>query len=119
MDAMTVVFLSTFINRITEVAKRAILDKIPALDDDQKGAITLIVSLIFGVLGIVVFFPTTNLFAGLGRSELAELIATGIVIGGISNGIDFLANRIARPEASASKATLSVVETHEETKAAA
>ena len=118
MDAVTVVFLSTFINRVTELTKKALLDKIPALDDDQKSAVTLFISLLFGVIGVVVFFPTTNLFAGLGRSELTELIATGVVVGGLSNGIDFLSNRLARPETS-SKATLSVVETHEETKAAA
>lgn len=114
MDAVTVVFLSTFINRVTEVFKKSVLDNIERLNDDQKGAITLFVSLLFGVLGVVVFFPTTNLFAGLGRSEVAELIATGIVIGGIANGFDFLATRIARPEVTARTSTLEVVATETE-----
>lgn len=113
MDAMTVVFLSTVINRITEQVKVALLNP-SGLTDEQKSALTLFISLVLGVIGVLVFFPATNLFVGLGRGEWAELIATGIVIGGLANGIDFLANRIARAETS-SKATLSIVETHEAT----
>jgi len=119
MDAMTVVFMSAVINRITEQIKLAFLNDTERLSDGQKSALILFTSLVLGVLAVVVVFPATNLFVGLGRSEVAEQIATGIVIGGLANGIDFLATRIARPEnTSASKETLSIVKT-EETSAAA
>jgi hypothetical protein len=116
MDGVSVIFLSGAINRITEQLKRAFLDKL-SIDDDQKGALILFVSLLLGVVGVVFLFPATNLVAGLGASTLAEQIVTGIVIGGLSNGIDFLAKRLD-PPTSSSKETLTVVKTAEEQKAA-
>lgn len=96
MDGVTIVFLSTVINRLTEQVKRAFLDK-TSLDDEQKGALVLFFSLFIAVLGVIFLFPATNLFAGLGSSLLAEQIATGIAVGGIANGIDFLAKRLDPP----------------------
>lgn len=117
MDGVTVLFLSTVINRLVEQFKVAFLNPlVPGrLSEEQKSAITLFSSLVLGIIGVLVFFPATNLFVGLGRGEWAELIATGIVIGGLSNGINFLATRIARPDESVStKATLEVVKTKSE-----
>lgn len=90
MDSMTVVLLSGFINRLTEVLKRAFLAD-ANISDDRKGALILLVSLVLGALGVVFLFPSTNLIPGLGASLLAEQIVTGIIIGGLANGIDFIA----------------------------
>jgi hypothetical protein len=114
MDGVTIVFLSTVINRITEQSKRALLDKLP-IDDDQKGALVLFVSLLLGVLAVLFLFPATNLFVGLGSSLVAEQIGTGIVIGGLANGIDFLAKRLEPTQTTSSKSTLTVVGTQEQT----
>ena len=96
MDGVTVIFLSTVINRVTEQLKRAFLDQ-TQLKDETKGALILFTSLLLGVLTVVLMFPATNLFVGLGSAPLAELIATGIVIGGLANGIDFLAKKLDPP----------------------
>lgn len=90
MDNVSVVFLSVFINRLTETLKRSFLDSL-SLSDDVKGAVVLFVSLLLGVLGVVFLFPAVNLIQGQGASPLAEQIVTGVIIGGIANGIDFLA----------------------------
>jgi hypothetical protein len=96
MDGVSVIFLSGAINRVTEQLKRAFLDK-SSLDDDRKGAIVLFISLVLGVAGVVLLFPSTNLVAGLGASPFAEQVVTGIVIGGLANGIDFLAKKLDQP----------------------
>ncbi len=114
MDGVSVIFLSGAINRITEQIKRAFLDK-SSLDDDVKGAVVLFISLALGVLGVVFLFPATNLVAGLGASLLAEQIVSGIVIGGLANGIDFLAKKLEPTVTTSSKSTLTVVGTEEKT----
>lgn len=111
MDGVTVIFLSTVINRVTEQLKRAFLDQ-TELKDETKGALILFVSLFLGVATVVLMFPATNLFVGLGSSALAELIATGIVIGGLANGIDFLAKKLEPPTVS-KVSKLEVVATEE------
>lgn len=90
MDTTTVILLSGFINRLTETLKRAFLNDLP-ISDDRKGALILLLSLVLGALGVVFLFPSTNLIPGLGASLLAEQIVTGVIIGGLANGIDFLA----------------------------
>lgn len=90
MDNVSVVFLSVFINRVTESIKRAFLVNVN-WTDDVKGALILAISLLLGVLGVVFLFPAVNLIQGQGASLLAEQIVTGIIIGGLANGIDFLA----------------------------
>lgn len=114
MDGVTVIFLSTVINRLTEQAKRGFLDDLP-WTDERKGALVLFVSLVLGVLTVIFLFPATNLFVGLGSSVIAEQIATGIVIGGLANGIDFLAKKLDPPVTTSSKSTLTVVGTEEKT----
>lgn len=89
MDNVAIVFLPVFINRIVESIKRSLIDKLP-WSDDAKGALVLFVSLLLGSLGVVFVFPSVNLIAGQGASLLAEQIVTGIIIGGLANGIDFL-----------------------------
>lgn len=118
MDSATFIFLAVLDNRVTEVLKKALTIQFPQLKEETVSLIVLLISFIVGILGVILVFPTVNLFAGQGASTLAEQVMTGIVIGGLANGIDFLSTRIARPEVS-TKATLSVVETHEESKAAA
>ncbi len=116
MESVALVFLPVFINRLTETIKKILAGRAWAknVSDEDWSALVLFTSLVLGVLGVVFLFPTTNLVNGQGAAPLAEQIVTGIIIGGIANGIDFLATRIARPETS-SKATLSIVETHEAT----
>jgi flagellar biosynthesis protein FlhB len=114
MDGVTVIFMSTVINRVTEQFKRAFLDQ-TELKDETKGALILFTSLLLGVLTVVLMFPATNLFVGLGSAPLAELIATGIVIGGLANGIDFLAKKLEPTVTTSSKSTLTVVGTEEKT----
>lgn len=90
MDNLTVILLSGFINRLTETLKRAFINDLP-WSDDRKGALLLLLSLVLGALGVVFLFPATNLIQGLGASLLAEQVVTGVIIGGLANGIDFLA----------------------------
>ena len=90
MDSTSVVFLSVFINRVTEALKRGFLVNL-SWSDDVKGALVLALSLVLGILGVVFLFPSVNLIAGQGASPLAEQIVNGIIIGGLANGIDFLA----------------------------
>ena len=104
MDNLTVILLSGFINRLTETLKRAFINDLP-WSDDRKGALILLISLELGALGVVFLFPSTNLIPGLGASLLAEQVVTGVIIGGIANGIDFLAGagsavvkQIAKPD---------------------
>lgn len=117
MESATFIFLSVLDNRITEAIKRALTSQFPGLKEETVSLLVLLISFVVGILSVILVFPSVNIFAGQGVSTLAEQVMTGIVIGGVANGIDFFATRIARPENS-SKATLSLVETHEETKAA-
>ena len=118
MDSATFIFLAVLDNRITEVIKKALTIQFPGLKEETVSLIVLLISFIVGILGVILVFPTVNLFAGQGASTLAEQVMTGIVIGGLANGINFMGERIARPESS-SKQTLSIVETKETTDKAA
>ena len=89
MDNVVLAFLSVFINRVTEAVKRIFIDRLE-WSDDAKGGLVLFLSLLLGVLGVVFLFPSMNLIAGKGASLLSEQIVTGIIIGGLANGVDFL-----------------------------
>lgn len=93
MENTALVFLPVFINRLTEAFKRAVLVKWE-LPDETQTFIVLGASLVLGVLGVVFVFPSTNLIPGQGASALAEQIVTGVVIGGLANGIDFLGGKL-------------------------
>ena len=92
MDSVSValVFLPVFINRMTEAFKLTFVKRFNLDDDDQKN-IVLLLSLILGALGVVFVFPSFNLIKGQGASILAEQIVTGVIVGGLANGVDFLA----------------------------
>lgn len=88
---MPMLFLSLVINRLVELAKRAIVD--PESTEKEPRWLNpgmLTISLLLGIAGVVLMFPSANLFIGLGSSPLAEQAATGIVIGGLANGVNFL-----------------------------
>lgn len=89
MDNVAIVFLPVFINRVTETLKLTVISAFGWTDETQK-AVILFVSLVLGVLGVVFLFPNFNLIAGQGASLLAEQIVTGVCIGGLANGVDFL-----------------------------
>lgn len=89
MDA-TFIFLSVLVNRITELLKRALTNQFPALKEDTVSLIVLFISFVVGAAGVILIFPSSNIFAGRGTSLFSELVATGIVIGGLANGLDFL-----------------------------
>lgn len=90
MDSVALVFLPVFINRITETLKLSVINQL-GLADEQQSALILFVSLVLGALGVVLVFPSFNLIAGQGASLLAEQIVTGVIVGGLANGVDFLA----------------------------
>lgn len=120
MDSVTVILLSGFINRLTETIKRAFINDL-SWSDDRKGAFILLVSLVLGALGVVFLFPSTNLIPGLGASLIAERIVTGVIIGGLANGIDFLAGAGSAIVTRVSGADTSVLEkttTHKVTETA-
>lgn len=94
MDNVSLIFLPLFINRITELAKRQI-DARLKMSEEDSGFVVLLISLVLGVLGVVFVFPATNLIAGQGASLLAEQVVTGVVIGGLANGINFLGNQFS------------------------
>lgn len=121
MDNPAFIFLAAVCNRITEVIKRALAVQFPDLKDESVSLIVLVISFIVGALGVILFFPSANIFAGQGSSVLAELIATGIVIGGIANGFDFLggalSNLIQKVSGKQTVKNTLTVETTEETNA--
>lgn len=89
---MPMLFLSLVINRLVELTKRAVVDpESTAKEPRWLSPAVLALSLFLGAVGVVGMFPSANLFIGLGSSPLAEQIATGIVIGGLANGVNFLA----------------------------
>lgn len=91
MDTVSVVFLSVFINRLTELLKRTVISKL-GWSDDAQGGLVLFMSFVLGILGVVFLFPATNLVPDAGAATpLAAQIVTGIIIAGLANGIDFLA----------------------------
>lgn len=91
MDSVPVIFLSVFINRLTELLKRVVISKL-GWSDDAQGGFVLFLSFVLGVLGVVFLFPATNLIPDAGAATpLAAQIVTGIIIAGLANGIDFLA----------------------------
>lgn len=90
MDSAALVFLPVFINRITETLKLSVINPL-GLKDEQQSALILLLSLVLGALGVVFVFPSFNLIAGQGASLLAEQVVTGVIVGGLANGIDFLA----------------------------
>lgn len=102
--------LSIVINRLTEVFKSSL----PPVDEDAptrfdrwRTLAILVASFVLGAFAVVLIFPASNLFPGA-ASALAGQIFTGIVLGGIANGIDFVAslgenisqsvNRLAAPK---------------------
>ncbi len=114
MESVTFIFLAVLDNRVTELVKKALTIQFPGLKEETVSLLVLFISFVIGVLGVILIFPSANVFVGQGVTTLAEQVATGIVIGGLANGINFMGERIARPE-STSKATLSIVQTEEKT----
>lgn len=101
---MPALFLALFINRLVELVKKAFVD--PSVPESKEPAwvspLLLSLSLLFGAAGVVLMFPSANLFGGLGASSLAEQVATGVVIGGFANGFDFISGTLSDLAAKAS-----------------
>lgn len=88
MDTTTLTGVVLVDNRITELLKRALIARLGA-SDEVAGVIVLLVSFVVG-FGAVLLLPAINLFAGQGSSQVAEFILTGVAIGALANGVDFL-----------------------------
>lgn len=83
-----VIALPIFINRVTELLKTALIDR--QVSEKWSSEIVLLVSFIIGAVSVVFVFPSTNFVQGLGASPLAEQIVTGIILGGLANGVNFV-----------------------------
>lgn len=82
-------FIGVVINRLVELAKAGL-----PIGEDQRleslrTLILLLTSFALGAVAVVAVFPAANMFP-TASSPLAGQIATGIVVGGIANGIDFI-----------------------------
>lgn len=86
------VLLAAVINRLVEVIKQALPDDHPTWQRVRTPAL-LLLSFVLGSLSMVVFFPTSNLFPDA-SSPAAGLIFTGILVGGVANGYDWLGNAV-------------------------
>lgn len=94
MENPTFFFMVVLVNRITEIGKRALANQFPNLKAESVSLIVLVVSFIVGAAGVILVFPSANVFAGQGVSPFSELVATGIVIGGFANGVDFIGGKL-------------------------
>ena len=94
MENPMFIFLALLDNRITEFIKRALTAQFPTMKEEVSSVVVLFISFVVGALGVILFFPSANVFAGQGVSLFSEQIATGIVLGGLANGIDFLSGTV-------------------------
>lgn len=118
----TFLFLAVMDNRLTEAIKRAMTNQFPGLKEETVSLLVLLISFVVGAAGVILFFPSANIFAGQGVSTLAELVATGIVIGGLANGLDFVGGALGdliekATGTQTTKSTLKVETTEEQTPA--
>lgn len=82
------ILLAAVINRLVELFKQALPADNPALEK-WRGVILLALSFVLGSVAMVAVFPDQNLFPGA-SSPLAGLIFSGILVGGVANGYDWL-----------------------------
>lgn len=78
--------LSLVDNRVVETLKRALSGRIK--NDDLAGVIVLLLSFIVGT-GEAALLPAVNLFTQSGATPLVSDILTGVIFGGLANGIDW------------------------------
>lgn len=84
------VILSLVINRLVELFKEALPPEDTSSRVDRwRTLLILVSSFLLGAAAVVFVFPTQNLFPGA-SSVLAGQMFTGVVIGGIANGWDFM-----------------------------
>jgi hypothetical protein len=88
--SMELIFIGVVINRLVELAKAGL----PVGEDERweswRTLLLLVTSFVLGAVAVVAVFPAANMFP-TASSPLAGQIATGVVVGGIANGIDFVA----------------------------
>lgn len=91
------------INRLVELVKEAM----PAENDTVerwRKVFLLALSFVLGSLAMIFVFPSQNLFPAA-SSDIAGLIFSGILVGGVANGYDWLGGIVQQrtePKASAS-----------------
>lgn len=89
---VNLILLGLVINRITEAIKAALpaedLDN-PTTLDRWRTLIILALSFVLASVAMLAVFPSDNLFPSA-SSPAAGLIFSGILVGGIANGWDFL-----------------------------
>lgn len=83
------VFLGGVLFLVVELLKRTLKSEF-SLSDARSQWVVLFFSMVLGVAGVVLLFPGANQFVGQGASPLAEQFATGILVAGSANGINFL-----------------------------
>lgn len=83
-------FVGVVINRLVELVKASLPIDEGERFESARTLVLLLVSFVLGALAVVLVFPAANMFP-TASSPLAGQIATGIVVGGIANGIDFVA----------------------------
>ena len=91
---MQPLLMAAIINRLVELIKEIYpqVGTYPRFDRARR-LITLLTSFGLGSIGVIVFFSSMSLFPDA-NTALADQIATGIVIGGVANGYDWLAEII-------------------------
>lgn len=80
--------LAAVVNRIIELIKQALPEDNAAVDK-WRPVLLLALSFILGALAMVFVFPSQNMFPQA-SSPIAGLIFTGILVGGVANGYDWL-----------------------------
>lgn len=84
----SILALSAVVNRLTEVVKTAVLEKVK-FSDDATAWLTLVISLLIGVLAAL--FANANLFAdpsfAVHVDPTAGILLTGLLIGFGSNAL--------------------------------
>lgn len=89
---MNLILLGLVINRVVEAVKAAL----PPVDEENPTTLDrwrtfgiLLASFVLGAIALLAVFPADNLFPSA-SSAAAGLVFTGILVGGIANGWDFL-----------------------------
>ena len=97
--------LAAVVNRITELIKQALPAENPTVDK-WRAVFLLALSFVLGSVAMVGVFPSQNLFPDA-SSPIAGLIFSGILVGGVANGYDWLGGIVQqRTSATTTKATM-------------
>lgn len=82
------ILLAAVINRLVELIKQALPADNPTVEK-WRAVFLLALSFVMGSIAMVAVFPSQNLFPDA-SSPAAGLIFSGILVGGVANGYDWL-----------------------------